>query len=135
MRFMMLMIPSVYQPSSEVKAGEGFAPPAEMVAKMMKYNEDLTKAGALVSLDGLQPLAKGARVSFSGGQPTITDGPFAESKEVLRGYRIIQVASEEEAVAWAARVPAQDGDVVEVRQIFEMSDFPPDVQAAASIQL
>ncbi len=130
MRFMMLMIPAVYQ--GGVKLDEGFAPPpAEMVAKMMKYNEDLAKAGALVSLDGLQPLAEGARVSYSKCTPTVTDGLFAETKEVLGGNWIINVASKEEAVDWARRVPAQDGDVVKLRQIFEMSDFQVDVQKAA----
>jgi hypothetical protein len=131
MRFMMLMIPGVYQGAKGKNVGADFAPGADDVAKMMKYNEDLAKAGALISLDGLQPIAKGARVSFSGGKPVVTDGPFTEVKEVLGGYWIIQAKSKEEAVAWAKRIPAQPGDVVEVRQIFEMSDFPSDVQKAA----
>lgn len=133
MRFMMLMIPRVYQLDAPVgeKAGEGFAPPAEAVAKMMKFNEELTKAGALISLDGLHPSSKGARVSFKGGKPTVTDGPFIEAKEVIGGYWMIQAESKEEAVAWARRCPAADGDVIEVRPVFEMSDFPPDVRKAA----
>ena len=129
----MMMIPRVYQPDTPAaeRAGEGFAPPAEAVAKMMKYNEELAKAGALLALDGLHPVAKGARVSFSGDKAKVTDGPFIESKEVLGGYWIIQAKSKQEAVEWARRVPAAEGDVIEIRQIFEMSDFPDDVKKAA----
>jgi len=130
---MMMMIPRVYQPNTPAaeKAGEGFAPPADAVEKMMKFNEELTKAGALIALDGLHPTAKGARVAFAGGKPKVTDGPFIESKEVIGGYWIIQTKSKEEAVDWARRCPASEGDVIEIRQIFEMSDFPADVQKAA----
>jgi hypothetical protein len=121
MRFMMLMIPKVY-------AGAGvdadFLPPAGALDKMGRYNDELTKAGVLLEFDGLTPPVKGARVRFSGGKPTITDGPFTETKEVLGGYWMIQVKSKEEAVAWAARCPADDGDIIEVRQVFEASDFP-----------
>ncbi len=133
MRFMMIMIPKVYQPGTppEEKAGEGFAPPADAVEKMMKFNEQLTKAGALITLDGLQPDIKGARVSFSGGKPQVTDGPFTEAKEIIGGYWLINVQSKEEAVEWARKCPAADGDVIEVRQIFEMSDFPENVQKVA----
>ena len=133
MRFMMFMIPKVYQPDTPAgeRAGEGFAPPADAVEKMMKFNEELTKAGALIALDGLHPSAKGARVRFGGGKPRVTDGPFAEAKEVVGGYWMIQAKSKEEAVAWATRAPAAEGDVIEIRQVFEMSDFPADVQKAA----
>ena len=133
MRFMMLMIPRVYQPDAPAgeKAGEGFAPDAEIVAQMTKYNEDLAKAGALIALDGLQPSSKGARISFTGGKRIVTDGPFIETKEVVGGYWMIQVNSKEEAIEWARRCPARDGDAIEVRQVFEMSDFPADVQRAA----
>ena len=133
MRFMMMMIPRVYQPDTPPceKAGEGFAPPAETVARMMKFNEELAKAGALIALDGLHPGSKGARVAFCGGKPKVTDGPFTEAKEVIGGYWMIQVKSKEEAVEWARRCPASDGDVIEVRQVFEMSDFPLEVQKAA----
>jgi len=133
MRFMMLMIPQVYQPrqAGSPKLEANFTPDAEAVAGMMKYNEELAKAGVLLALDGLQPAANGARVSFSSGTPNVTDGPFIESKEVLGGYWMIQVKSKEEAVAWAQRCPAQAGDVIELRQVFEMSDFPPEVQKAA----
>ena len=126
MRFMMLMIPKGYE-----KAAPGAVPDAKTVAAMMKYNESLQKAGVLLALDGLHPPSMGARVSFSGGRPKVTDGPFAEAKEVLGGYWMIQVKSKEEAIEWAKRCPAGDGDVIEVRQVFEMSDFPADVQRAA----
>ena len=126
MRFMMLVIPKGYE-----KAPAGFAPPADLVAKMTKYNESLTKAGVVLALDGLHPPVTGARVRFAGGKATVTDGPFTESKEVLGGYWMIQVKSRAEAIEWAKRAPMQDGDIIEVRQVQEISDFPPDVQKAA----
>ncbi len=125
-RFMMLVIPKGYE-----KAGADFAPPADLVAKMTKYNESLTKAGVLLALDGLHPPVTGARVRFSGSKPKVTDGPFAEAKEVLGGYWMIQVKSRAEAIEWAKRAPMDDGDIIEVRQVQEFSDFPPDVQKAA----
>ncbi|MES1156729.1 MAG: YciI family protein [Alphaproteobacteria bacterium] len=133
MRFMMLMIPRVYQPEAEKEdvALTGM-PPADLVAKMMKYNEDLQKAGILLALDGLHPLSKGARVSFPGGKPQVVDGPYAEAKEVLGGYWVIQVKSKEEAVEWARRCPALEGDVIELRQVQEMTDWPDDVQEVVS---
>jgi hypothetical protein len=127
MRFMLLMIPKGYE-----KAAPGTVPDAEAVAAMMKYNESLEKAGVLLALDGLHPPSMGARVSFSGGQPKVTDGPFAEAKEVLGGYWMIQVHSKEEAVEWASRCPASDDEMIEVRQVQELSDFPADVQEAAA---
>ncbi len=126
MRFMMLMIPKDY-----ATADSSARPSADDVAEMMKYNARLKDAGVLISLDGLHPPATGARVSFPGGKPKVTDGPFSETKELLGGYWIIDVKSRAEAVEWASRCPAKDGDIIEVRQIFEMSDFPPDVQDAA----
>lgn len=126
MRFMMLVIPKGYE-----KAAPGFMPDAKLVEKMSKYNDSLTKAGVLLALDGLHPPSAGARVSFSGGKPKVTDGPFAESKEVVGGYWMIQVKSREEAVEWARRAPMPDGDIIEVRQVQEMADFPPDVRKAA----
>ena len=131
MRFMMLMIPGVYQGPKGRSLAEDFAPSPEDVAPMMAFNEELAKAGVLISLDGLHPTAKGARVSFAGGKPRVTDGPFTEAKEVLGGYWMIQTASKEEAVEWAKRIPAQPDDIVELRQVFEMSDFPADVRDAA----
>jgi hypothetical protein len=124
---MMLMIPKGYE-----NAKPGAVPDAKAVAAMMKYNESLQKAGVLLALDGLHPPSVGVRVSFSGGKPKVTDGPFAEAKEVLGGYWMIQVKSKEEAVEWASRCPGSDNEVIEVRQVQEMSDFPPDVQEAAA---
>jgi hypothetical protein len=126
MRFMMLMIPTGYE-----KAKPGTMPSAEAVAAMMKYNESLQKAGVLLALDGLHPPSMGARVTFAGGKAQVTDGPFAEAKEVLGGYWMIQVKSREEAIEWAKRCPGDDC-VVEVRQVQEFSDFPADVQEAAT---
>jgi hypothetical protein len=126
MRFMMLMIPKGYE-----KAAPGTIPDAKAVAAMMKYNESLQKAGVLLALDGLHPPSTGARVSFSGGKPKVTDGPFTEAKEVVGGYWIIQVKSRAEAIEWASRCPGSDNEVIEVRQVQEMSDFPADVQKAA----
>lgn len=127
MRFMMLMIPKGYE-----RAEPGTTPPADRVAEMMKYNEALQQAGVLLALDGLHPPSMGARVSFEGGRAKVTDGPFAEAKEVLGGYWMIDVASREEAIAWAKRCPATDNEVIEVRQVQEMSDFPQDVQDAGA---
>ena len=125
MRFMMLMIPKGYE-----SAAPGTMPSAEAVAAMSRYNESLHKAGVLLALDGLHPPSMGARVSFAGGKPKVTDGPFSEAKEVLGGYWMIQVKSREEAIAWASRCPAGENEVIEVRQVQEMADFPPDVQEA-----
>ena len=127
MRFMMLVIPKGYE-----SAKPGTMPEAEAVARMMKYNEELQKAGVLLALDGLHPPSTGARVSFSGGTPKVTDGPFAEAKEVVGGYWVIQVRSKEEAIEWAKRAPMDDNGIIEVRQVQEMQDFPPDVQRAAA---
>jgi hypothetical protein len=98
----------------------------------MKYNEALKDAGVLITLDGLHPPSMGARVSFSGGKPVVTDGPFTEAKEVLGGYWMIDVTSREEAIAWAKRCPASNNEIIEIRQVQEMSDFPADVQEAAA---
>ena len=128
MRFMMIVMPEGY----------GSAPPntapasAEAMAKMMEYNKALQKAGVLLALDGLLPPSTGARISYAGGKPTVTDGPFAESKEVIGGYWVIQVRSREEAIEWAKRAPMADNEVIEVRRIQELSDFPEDVRKAAA---
>jgi hypothetical protein len=127
MRFMMLMIPKGYE-----SAEPGTVPDAKAVEAMMKYNEALQDAGVLLSLDGLHPPSMGARVSFKGGKPEVTDGPFAETNEVLGGYWMIDVKSREEAIEWATRCPASDNEVIEIRQVQEMSDFPADVQKAAA---
>jgi hypothetical protein len=121
MRFMMIV-----KASKNSEAGK--MPSEELLSAMGKYNEELMKAGALVDLTGLQPSSKGARVKFSGGKRTVIDGPFAETKDLIGGYWIIQVKSREEAIEWAKRAPAPHGDnsdgEIEIRQIFEMEDFP-----------
>ena len=127
MRFMMLMIPKGYE-----TAEPGAMPDAEAVAAMMRYNEELQKAGVLLALDGLHPPSMDARVSFAGGKPEVADGPFADAKEVVGGYWMIDVKSKEEAVEWAKRCPASANEVIEVRQVQEFSDFPADVQEAAA---
>ena len=127
MRFMMLMIPKGYE-----MASPGTIPDAKAVSAMTKYNESLKKAGVLLALDGLHPPSMGARVSFKGGKPKVIDGPFAEAKEVLGGYWMIQVKSKAEAIEWASRCPGSDNEVIEIRQVMELADFPADVQAAAT---
>ena len=127
MRFMMLMIPRGYE-----KAEPGIQLDPKRVETMMKYNESLQEAGVLLALDGLHPLSSGARVSFSGGKPKVTDGPFVETKEVLGGYWMIQVKSKEEAIEWASRCPASDNEVIEIRRVQEMEDFSPEVKKAAA---
>ena len=127
MRFMMLMIPKGYE-----TATPGEMPDAKAVEAMMKYNESLQKAGVLLALDGLHPPSMGARVSFESGKPRVTDGPFAEAKEVVGGYWMIQVKSREEAIEWAKRCPGSPNEVIEIRQVQEMSDFPEDVKKAAA---
>ena len=125
MRFMMFMYPN---PSAEA----GQMPTPAQVEEMMKYNEALLSSGALLSGEGLHPSSKGARVRFSGGRPTVTDGPFSEAKEVVGGYWMIQVRSKEEAIEWAKRAPMGDNEIIEVRQVQEISEFPSDVQEAAA---
>ena len=127
MRFMMLVIPEDYD-----KAAPDRMPDAEAVRKMMKYNEELAKAGVLLSLEGLKPPSAGVRISFAGGTPKVTDGPFTEAKECIGGFWIIQVKSKEEAIEWAKRAPMSRGEIIEVRGVHEMEDFPADVQAAAA---
>lgn len=115
MRFMMLMIPNV--------SDEDWAPTPEAIAQMGRYNDELAKAGVLLTLDGLQPPSTAARVSFTAGKPTVTDGPFTEAKEMIGGYWLIQARSKEEAVEWATRCPAGEGDMIEVRPVYEPDDF------------
>jgi hypothetical protein len=127
MRFMMLVIPKGYE-----SAAPGTVPEAKQVEAMMKYNESLQKAGVLLALDGLHPPSMGARVSFATGKPVVEDGPFAEAKEVVGGYWMIQVKSKAEAIEWARRAPMSPNEIIEVRQVQEMEDFPADVQKAAA---
>lgn len=127
MRFMMLVIPKGYENAEPTQQ-----PDAKQVEQMMKYNESLSKAGVLLSLDGLTPPSAGARVTFSGGKPKVTDGPFSEAKECVGGYWMIQVKSREEAIEWAKRAPMGDNEIIEVRRVQEMEDFSPEVRAAAA---
>ena len=125
MRFMMMVIPKGYE-----SAAPDTVPGAEAVAKMTEYNKTLQRAGVLLALDGLFPPSTGARLSYTGGKATVTDGPFAEAKEVIGAYWIIQVRSREEAIEWARRAPMSDNEVIEIRQIHDIPDFPEDVQKA-----
>ena len=121
MRFMMIV-----KASKDSEAG--IMPSEELLSAMGKYNEELMKAGVLLDLAGFQPSSKGARIKFSGGKRTVIDGPFAESKELIAGYWIIQVKSREEAIEWAKRAPApHEGQEceIEIRQFFELDDFGP----------
>ncbi len=120
MRFMMLVIPKGYE-----TAKPGTMPDPKDVATMQTYNESLQKAGVLLGMDGLHPPSMGARVTYSGGKPTVTDGPFAEAKEVLGGYWMIQVKSREEAIEWARRAPMGDNEIIEIRQVMEIEEFEP----------
>ena len=124
MRFMMLIFPKEY-----LTAKAGFVPNMKDMDKMGKYNEELGKAGVLLALDGLTPPATmSARVTFKSGKSKVTDGPFTETKEVVGGYWIIQVKSREEALEWASRIPGSDNEVVEVRRMFDLTDFDPEIQ-------
>jgi hypothetical protein len=127
MRFMMMIIPRGYETAAPGTVPED----PEAVTRMMAYNESLQKAGVLLALDGLHPPSMGARVSFPGGKPVVEDGPFAEAKEVIGGYWVIDVRSREEAIEWAKRCPATESEVLEVRQVHELADYPPDVREVA----
>src|SRR5438552_6280791 len=118
MRFMMIV-----KASKESEAG--VMPSEKLIAAMGKYNEELMKAGALLDLSGLHPSSKGARVKFSGGKRTVTDGPFTETKELVAGFWVWQVKSKEEAIEWVKRAPFGDGAEIEIRQVFEAEDFGP----------
>jgi hypothetical protein len=135
MRFMLIL-------KATKETESGVLPSAELIAAMDKFNESMMKAGVFLAADGLQPSAKGARVSFSAGKRTVTDGPFAETKELIAGFWMIQVKSKEEAVEWASRCPGGDGKIehlggtfeIEVRQLFDLSDFPAELLAHAPAQ-
>jgi hypothetical protein len=125
-RFMLLMYPNVTHEQYE----QGVR--ADDAGPMMRFNETLMQAGALLAIDGLHPASKGARVTLAGGRTTVTDGPFTEAKELVGGYWLIDVKSKEEAVEWASRAPINEGDVIEVRQVFEIEDHSAEVQATMS---
>ncbi len=135
MRFVMFMIPAAYQGGKGKRVGGDFTPPADAVEAMMKYNEELAKAGHLIALDGLHPIEKGARVSFATGKPSVTDGPFIESKEVFGGYWHVEFKSKGEAIEWAKRVPAAAGDTIEIRQVFEPEEWIEDAAKAANSKI
>lgn len=118
MRFLVMVKAT---PQSE--AGE--LPSAGMLAKMGAFNEELVRAGIFISGEGLQPSSKGARMSFAGGKPIVTDGPFAETKELVAGFWLLQAKSKEEIVEWLTRCPFERGEQVEIRRIYELEDFAP----------
>jgi hypothetical protein len=123
MRFMMMLPTSV-----EVLEKVGADPPKEVVIAMHKYNDEMKKADVLLMAEGLHPTSKGKRLRVSGGKPVVTDGSFTEAKEVIAGFWIIQVESQEEAMRWAKRCPLPEGGLMEIRQVFENCDFPPELQ-------
>ncbi len=120
MQFMMLMIPNVYRGNKKL---EGFVPDRKDMEPMGRFNEEMGEAVKILSLNGLHPLYTGARVSFGKSKPTVTDGPFIETKEVLGGYWLVEADSKEQLVQWALRCPAVEGDVIEIRQVFGEADF------------
>ena len=120
MRFMMLV-------KANAESEAGVMPSKELIAAMTTYNEEMARAGVMLAGEGLQPSSKGVRIAFKGGKRIVTDGPFAETKELLAGFWIIQVKSRAQALEWASRIPFTDGEVVEIRQVFETEDFPADV--------
>jgi hypothetical protein len=123
MRFMM-SLPAPVEALEKWNA----APNKEVVTLMRKFNEEMTKAGVLLSAEGLHATSKGTRIRVTGGKSIATDGPFAEAKEVIAGFWIIQVRSKEEAIQWANRCPLPEGGLIEIRQVFENTDFPPELQ-------
>ena len=117
MRFMILV-------KADKNSEAGILPDQEILTAMGKYNEELAQAGVLLAAEGLHPSAKGARVRFSGGQRTVIDGPFAETKELIAGFWLWQVQSKEEAIEWVKRCPMEEAEI-EIRQVFEAEDFGP----------
>lgn len=120
MRFMIIV-----KASAESEAGR--MPSTELLSAMGKYNEELVNAGVLLAGEGLHPSSRGKRVRFQGGGRTVIDGPFQETKELIAGFYLIQVKSMDEAVEWVKRAPMPDGDEMEIRQVFEMEDFAPEM--------
>ena len=118
MRFMVIV------PASK-ESEAGVLPDTKILAEMGKFNEELVKAGVLLAGEGLHPSSKGARIKFSSGKTTMTDGPFTESKELIAGFWLIQAKSMEEAIAWMKRAPFGGGVEIEIRQVFEAADFGP----------
>lgn len=127
MRFMILI-------KSNADTEAGILPSSEMIAAMGKYNEALIDAGVMLAGEGLHPSAKGARIKFEGGKTTVTDGPFAETKELLGGFWLIQTKDRDEAIAWCKQIPLGNGEEVELRQVFEVADFPVDSVSEEHLQ-
>jgi hypothetical protein len=121
MKFMMLMIPAVYQGGNN--PAPDFVPDPKKIEQMGRFNEEMGKALKILDLNGLRPQATGARVAFARGKSSVIDGPFIESKEVLGGYWLVEADSREAVVKWTQKCPADDGDVIEIRQIFAPEDF------------
>jgi len=122
-RFMMLL-PAPPEPLEKLAA----APNKEIVTAMREYNDEMKKAGVLLSAEGLHATSKGFRIRVTGGKKIVTDGPFTEAKEVIAGFWLIQVSSQEEALVWAKRCPLPENGIMEIRQVFENTDFPPELQ-------
>jgi hypothetical protein len=127
MRFMMLL-PAPVEPLEKAVA----VPHKELVTVMRKFNEEMAKAGVLLAAEGLHATSQGSRIRISGGKRILTDGPFTEAKEVIAGFWIIQAKSKEEALEWAKRCPLPENGVIEIRQVFEASEFPPELQEKTS---
>ena len=121
MRFMMSL-------PAPVEVQESFTPTLELVKAMRKYSDDMRKAGVLLLAEGLHPSSKATRIRVSKGKRVFTDGPFAEAKEMIAGFWLIQVKSREEALEWAGRCPLSEGGIVEIRPVFENTDFPPELR-------
>jgi hypothetical protein len=119
MRFMVLVKPGNRDYEN------GALPKADDLQEMGRFNDELMKAGMIIALDGLQPTSKGSRIRYQGGEPTVVDGPFTETKELIGGFWILSAKSKDEVVAYMQRAPFHDGDEVEIRQIFELEDFEP----------
>ena len=120
MRFMVLV-------KADKNSEAGALPSKEILAAMGKFNEEMVKAGVMLAGEGLHPTSKGARIKFSGTKRGVTDGPFAETKELLAGFWMLEVKSKQEAIDWVSRAPFGDGVEIEVRQVFEASDFPAEI--------
>jgi hypothetical protein len=136
MKFIMLL-------KADKSTEAGIMPSEELIVAMGNYNDELIKAGVLLAAEGLQPTAKGARIRYAGGKATVVDGPFAETKELIAGFWMIQVKSKAEAIEWAKRVPFNPGGAsatgdgigeIEVRQLFEASDFTPELYPSDEAQ-